>query len=82
MIIERPNNDEKRPDEGKSVQERVVMRLLRTNINIGNFYLAFCFLTALSVPIFSHESIGPFFQILLMLSFILCGISGKKTFYK
>ena len=25
MNIERPNNDEKRPDEGKSDQERVVM---------------------------------------------------------
>lgn len=25
MNIERPNNDEKRPDEGKSVQERIVM---------------------------------------------------------
>jgi hypothetical protein len=28
MNIERPNNDEKRPDEGKSDQERIVMCLV------------------------------------------------------
>ena len=69
-------NDKK----GKSVRERIVMWLLKTDISFGNFYLVFCFLIALSVPVFSHEDIKPFFQALLMLSFVLCGISGKKTF--